>query len=901
MESTLRIVLWNANGLSNHKLELQNFLQMHKIDIALISETHFTNKTVFKIPHYKVYHIPHPDNTAHGGAAVIIRNAVAHHELIHHQSDKIQAASIQVNTNQRPFTVSAIYCPPRHTIAVEEYIAFFESQGSRFVIGGDWNAKHTVWGSRLITPKGRNLLCAITRQNCEHLSTGEPTYWPTDPNKIPDLLDFFVLHGITSSYTQIESSFELSSDHSPVIATFSTHVIRTPIRPTLTTKQTNWDSFRTYIEEHINLNLRIKDQNELDEATQYFTTLIQEAAWYSTPNSEDESSIVENIPLRIRELVTEKRRARSRWQRSRNQEDRHIYNRLRRKLHKALTNARNTTFEHYITSLSKDDHTIWKATKKFKRPQISIPPIRKDDGSWAKSDPEKAATFAKHLEQVFTPLPNLSPTDNEIENFLEIPCQLSLPIKSFSPREVIQEIKNIGMHKAPGYDLITGTILRQLPRKAIVLLTIIYNSMLRLLYYPLMWKFAQIIMIPKPGKPVNEVNSFRPISLLPIPSKLFEKLLMKRIRNDLDLSTIIPEYQFGFRKRHSTIQQTHRIVNKIASSLEEKTLCTAVFLDVAQAFDKVWHTGLLYKIKNTLPSPYYLLLKSYISERHFQIKYNNSYSACYQVKSGVPQGSVLGPLLYLIFTADLPTTNNTTIATFADDTALVAVNNDPVVASQRLQHHLNLLQHWFSKWKIKINQTKSVQVTFTTKHKTCPPVTINNIQIPVQSEVKYLGLHLDQKLTWQKHVKTKRQQLNIKLREMSWLMGRKSKLSIENKLLLYKCILKPIWTYGIQLWGCTKPSNTKIIQRLQSKVLRLVTNAPWYVSNVTLHNDLQISFVKDEIHRFSTLYYKNILSHENSLIDAELINQPNVTRRLRRQWPCDLQQPEEEETITIPV
>jgi hypothetical protein len=136
-----------------------------------------------------------------------------------------------------------------------------------------------------------------------------------------------------------------------------------------------------------------------------------------------------------------------------------------------------------------------------------------------------------------------------------------------------------------------------------------------------MWKFAHIIMIHKPGKPANEVNSYRPISLLPVTSKLIEKLLLKRIRNNLDLSTVIPDYQFGFREEHSTIQQAHRIVNKIATSLEEKTLCTAVFLDVGQEFDKVWPTGLLYKIKNTFHSPYYLLLKLYITERHFQVKY----------------------------------------------------------------------------------------------------------------------------------------------------------------------------------------------------------------------------------------------------------------------------------------
>jgi hypothetical protein len=103
-------------------------------------------------------------------------------------------------------------------------------------------------------------------------------------------------------------------------------------------------------------------------------------------------------------------------------------------------------------------------------------------------------------------------------------------------------------------------------------------------------------------------NLSRPINLPPVTSKLFEKLLLKRIRNDLDPSTVIPDYRFGFREGHSTTQQLHRIVKKIAASLEDKTSCTAIFLDVAQAFEKVWHTGLLYKIKNIFSSPYYLLL-----------------------------------------------------------------------------------------------------------------------------------------------------------------------------------------------------------------------------------------------------------------------------------------------------
>ena len=148
--------------------------------------------------------------------------------------------------------------------------------------------------------------------------------------------------------------------------------------------------FRAYITEHINLQIRIKDRDELDEAMQYFTAIIQEAAWHSTPQTRTRTHQVDSTPLHIRELIAEKRRSRGRWQRSCNRGYRIIYNRLQRKLQTALRNANNATFEHYTTTLSPSDNTLWKATKTLKRPQIPIPPIRKPDGSWAKSDDEKS-------------------------------------------------------------------------------------------------------------------------------------------------------------------------------------------------------------------------------------------------------------------------------------------------------------------------------------------------------------------------------------------------------------------------------------------------------------------------------------------------------------------------------
>ena len=156
-----------------------------------------------------------------------------------------------------------------------------------------------------------------------------------------------------------------------------------------------------------------------------------------------------------------------------------------------------------------------------------------------------------------------------------------------------------------------------------------------------------------------------------------------------------------------------------------------------------------------LPSPYYLILKSYLHSLSFQVKFNTSFSTCHEVLPGVPQGSVLGPMLYLFFTADFPTTDRTTIATFADDTGLIATHSDPLIASQHLQAHLDLLHEWFDTWRICINQAKSSHVTFTTTRAVCPRVTINNVQIPVHTTVKYLGLHLDQRLTWSTHLISK--------------------------------------------------------------------------------------------------------------------------------------------------
>lgn len=892
MDNSLRIALWNADGLPQHKLEVEKFLKLQRIDILLISETHFTKKNYFKIAGYNIYDSQHPSGSARGGSAIIIKENITHYEIDKYQESYLQATCIKIKCTLGSLVVAAVYCPPGKRILQQQFEAYFHSLGPRFISGGDYNSKHTQWGARLITPRGTQLHQAMLANGYGYASTGEPTYWPTDVNKIPDLLDFFVTHGISCNYIDVASCSDLSSDHSPIIATISTTIIKRKKTMSLTNKYTNWELYRRHLEETTFIQNSLENEEDVDKAIKQITRNIHDAAKKATPLVENRGETISNYPKHVRDKIAEKRQARRKWQYTRNPNDKRILNKLTKDVKNLLREITNKKFHDYINSLSpnsENDYSLWKATKKLKRPKQTHPPIRKADGSWARSEKEKATRFAEHLFSVFQPLPCvISKIQNDtILKYLDTPLQLSLPPKHFTPGKIKEEINSLKNKKAPGNDLITPKMLKELPKKTLVQLTQIYNAILRTQYFPLCWKTAEIILIHKPGKPENEAASYRPISLLPILSKILEKLILKQLKPIIEDLAIIPNHQFGFREQHSTIDQVHRLVNIIEKDLEEKKVCTAVFLDISQAFDRVWHTGLLYKIKKLLPHQYFLLLKSYLSKRHFKVKYGNAISSEFQINAGVPQGSVLGPTLYQLFTSDIPNEDNTITATYADDTAFLSSHVNPNEAANILQNSLNKLQLWLDTWRIKVNETKSNHVTFTNRRVTCPQVTLKNQPIPITENIKYLGIHLDKRLTWKKHLSSKRSQLNIKTKKLNWLIGRKSQLSLENKLLIYKIILKPIWTYGIQLWGCAKNSNINIIQRFQNKALRKITNAPWYVSNQTLHRDLKIPLVKEEISKYAKRHINRLNFHPNELA-LNLLNNEDEVRRLKRRKPLDL-------------
>ncbi|KFM76701.1 RNA-directed DNA polymerase from mobile element jockey, partial [Stegodyphus mimosarum] len=226
----------------------------------------------------------------------------------------------------------------------------------------------------------------------------------------------------------------------------------------------------------------------------------------------------------------------------------------------------------------------------------------------------------------------------------------------------------------------------------------------------------------------------------------------------------------------------------------------AIFLDIAKAFDSVWHRGLIYKlIKLNFPDHGIRLIVSYLQDRSFAVKIGNSVSTRRNIFAGVPQGSVLSPYLYNIYTCDIPEDSQITIALFADDTAVMIQASTATVVQLFLQHYLNHLEKWLISWKIAVNSEKSKAIIFRKGQTnfTLPRPLLVDVEIDWVDEVKYLGVILDKKLTFQKHRRETLKKINITLATMRPLLDRRSHMSVSNKLNSYKSILQPALLYAI--------------------------------------------------------------------------------------------------------
>jgi hypothetical protein len=425
-------------------------------------------------------------------------------------------------------------------------------------------------------------------------------------------------------------------------------------------------------------------------------------------------------------------------------------------------------------------------------------------------------------------------------------------------------IRNLKNPKAPGLDEVNNILIKNLPEKGFEYLKFIINSCLKLNHFPKVWKHAKVIPIPKPGKPANELSSYRPISLLSSISKILERVLLNRINEHLEDNNIIPSQQCGFRTGRSTSHQLIKVIKTAKENLNNKKSTGMIFLDVEKAFDRVWHNGLLYKmLKLRFPLPLIKTVRSFLSERSFAVFIKGQFSEIKVIKYGVPQGAVLSPTLYNIFTYDVvrETTNN--IGLFADDTALYhsAENSADVVT--HLQHTGRKVQQYMNKWKINLNKQKTQALFITNRYSRQLPgnnIKFLNENIKWETEAKYLGMVIDKRVTLKPHVEYVTNRAHTALRQLYPLISRNSHLDVRNKLLIYKLAIRPIFTYGCPAFGSMAKTHLQKLQVLQNKFLRIVLNKTRYERITDLHTEAKIPSIKDYVGKLQANFNSRLAS-----------------------------------------
>ena len=294
-------------------------------------------------------------------------------------------------------------------------------------------------------------------------------------------------------------------------------------------------------------------------------------------------------------------------------------------------------------------------------------------------------------------------------------------------------------------------------------------------------------------------------------------------------------------------------------------------LDIEKAFDKVWTDGLLYKlIKLNYPVDLIILLNSYLRNRKFQVKINNVFSTLKNINAGVPQGSILAPLLFIIYLQDLPTFAKTETALFADDTAIYAHSHSAEIAGRQIQLHLNILEKYWNKWQIKINCDKTEILTITRKFtniKIYTPIRIHNKIIQIKDTAKYLGIYLDTRLNLHNHINTLIQKLHYSLKQNYSLLSKSSTLTSKTKKHIYTTLIRPIITYSAPILSHLSHTTLKPLQIFQNKILRLVTGHDRYTRITTLHELTNIPYIIDYIKHIANKFYTKL----NYNTDSDII------------------------------
>ena len=383
-------------------------------------------------------------------------------------------------------------------------------------------------------------------------------------------------------------------------------------------------------------------------------------------------------------------------------------------------------------------------------------------------------------------------------------------------------------NKATGIDKISCKIIKLAAPVISDSLTLICNQAITLSSFPDEWKIARVVPLYKNGQR-NIPGNYRPISVLPVISKIMERILHDQLYNYLTKFDLFSDTQFGFRKFHSTASALLDCTNDWYINLDRKMFNLVVLIDLKKAFDTVDHQILLSKLElYGIKGQALNLLKSYLTNRKQKCQIKNVFSSERLIKCGVPQGSILGPLLFLLYINDLPhCLSKTKPRLFADDTNLTASANSVTDLEAAVNSDLENLRKWLIANKLSLNVAKTEFIIIGSKSMTKnisnphPNVFIENKQIKQVYECKTLGLKIDQHLSWKGNTDEIRKKVSAGI---SAIRRIKPFVDQETLILIYNAIVRPYFDYCCEVWDVFSEAQSKRLQKLQNRAARIILN-----------------------------------------------------------------------------
>ena len=519
------------------------------------------------------------------------------------------------------------------------------------------------------------------------------------------------------------------------------------------------------------------------------------------------------------------------------------YKKFKRKLNKDLSIAMRAYFNRKLIEHKSNIKKYWETIKEIIKTttKSKYPAYFNNDGTAITDDLDIANKFNDYFINIGPNLAKKIP-QSAINIYDHLPGNYpqSFFLQPTCNEEIRSTVKSLN-RAAPGWDELTHSTFLSIsefleePVKHIINLSFAEGVV------PVELKIAKVMPLFK-ADDAHSFSNYRPISILPIISKIFEKLVSFRLIKYLTHYKILYNYQFGFREKHSTELALHLLNNYIATSFENKTFTLGIFLDFSKAFDTVNFEILLNKLNHYgirgIPLK---LFKNYLENREQHVTYKSTSSTNQTITTGVPQGSILGPLLFLIYINDLATVSPKLFSIiYADDSNLLLNGESPSALIKTANIELKKVVNWLQSNKLSLNIKKSKYMLFSRKGTTPiyeDKLCINNNEIYRVDQIKFLGYIIDEKLSWKPHINY----VSLKISKNAAVLRKlKKHVNVDNIYNLYYSLVYPYLINGIAVWGASGITTLAPIVTLQKRVVRLLTNSGRLDHTVQLFKKLDI-------------------------------------------------------------